>query len=71
MAADPGAAYSNLISADGFSIFVHVVVIVATALAILGSLDYLDQEDIQRGEYYALVLSARRAWASWREPTNS
>jgi NADH-quinone oxidoreductase subunit N len=55
---DPGPAYSNLISTDHFSIFVHVVVIVAAALAILGSLDYLEKEGLQRGEYYALVLFA-------------
>jgi NADH-quinone oxidoreductase subunit N len=54
----PGQAYSGLINVDRFSIFVHVVVIGAVALAILGSLDYLDQEGIQRGEYYALVLFA-------------
>lgn len=53
-----GFAYSRLISTDGFSIFVHVVVIVAAALAILGSIDYLENEGIQRGEYYALVLFA-------------
>jgi len=53
-----GMAYDNLISTDTFSVFVHVVVIVAAALAILGSLDYLDREGIQRGEYYALVLFA-------------
>ncbi len=53
-----GLAYDNLISNDGFSIFVHVVVIVSAALAILGSIDYLEQEGIQRGEYYALVLFA-------------
>jgi NADH-quinone oxidoreductase subunit N len=55
---DPGLAYSGLIRVDAFSIFVHVVVIAASALAILGSLNYLDQEGIQRGEYYALVLFA-------------
>ena len=53
-----GFAYSHLISDDDFSIFLHVVIIVAAALAILGSLDYLDREGIQRGEYYALVLFA-------------
>jgi NADH-quinone oxidoreductase subunit N len=52
----PGYAYSNLISSDAFSIFVHVIVIIAAALTILGSLDYLDQEDIQSGEFYALIL---------------
>jgi NADH-quinone oxidoreductase subunit N len=55
---DPGSAYSNLISADGFSVFMHLIILVATALAILGSFDYLDQEGIQRGEYYALILFA-------------
>lgn len=53
-----GFAYSRLISTDNFSIFIHVVVIGAAALAILGSIDYLDREEIQRGEFYALVLFA-------------
>ncbi|MGB0034249.1 MAG: NADH-quinone oxidoreductase subunit N, partial [Candidatus Acidiferrales bacterium] len=57
-ALDPGTAYSDLIRVDHFSIFVHVIVIGAAALAILGSVDYLDREGIQRGEYYALVLFA-------------
>jgi NADH-quinone oxidoreductase subunit N len=55
---DLGFAYSNLIVTDHFSIFMHVVVIVVAILVILGSLDYLDQEGIQQGEYYALVLFA-------------
>jgi len=54
----PGRAYNDLISVDRFSMFVHVVVIGAAALAILGSLDYLQSEGLQRGEYYALVLFA-------------
>jgi NADH-quinone oxidoreductase subunit N len=58
MASDPGTAYSELIRADAFSVFVHVIVIGAAALAILGSFQYLDDENIQRGEYYALVLFA-------------
>lgn len=58
VATDPGLAYSGLIHADAFSIFVHVVVIGSAALAILGSWDYLDNEGLQRGEYYALVLFA-------------
>ena len=55
---DAGLAYSGLIRVDAFSVFVHAVVIVASALAVLGSLNYLDHEGIQRGEYYALVLFA-------------
>jgi len=57
-AQNPGPAYSGLIHTDQFSIFMHAVVIGAAALAILGSLHYLDQEGIQRCEYYALVLFA-------------
>ncbi|MGA8221887.1 MAG: NADH-quinone oxidoreductase subunit N [Candidatus Acidiferrales bacterium] len=57
-ASDPGLAYSGLMRVDAFSVFVHVVVIGAAALAILGSVQYLEDEGIQRGEYYALVLFA-------------
>lgn len=57
-ASNQGLAYSGLIRVDAFSIFVHAVVLVASGLAILGSLNYLDSEGIQRGEYYALVLFA-------------
>jgi NADH-quinone oxidoreductase subunit N len=53
-----GPAYSGVIYADRFSLFVHVIVIGAAALAILGSINYLDGEGLQRGEYYALVLFA-------------
>jgi NADH-quinone oxidoreductase subunit N len=58
VAMDQGLAYSGLIRADAFSIFLHAVVIGAAAIAILGSFSYLDQEGLQRGEYYALVLFA-------------
>jgi NADH-quinone oxidoreductase subunit N len=55
---NPGPAYNGLFFADEFSSFVHVIVIGAAALAILGSIKYLDNEGIQKGEYYALVLFA-------------
>jgi len=59
VAAEVGpSGYGGLISADYFSIFVQAVVILAAALIILGSFDYLDREGIQRGEYYALILFA-------------
>jgi NADH-quinone oxidoreductase subunit N len=58
MSISQGPAYSGLISDDFFSIFFHVVIIGAAALAILGSLSYLDVEGLQHGEYYALVLFA-------------
>jgi NADH-quinone oxidoreductase subunit N len=57
-ARNPGPAYSDLMRVDAFSIFVHVIVIGASALVILGSMQYLEDEGLQRGEYYALVLFA-------------
>jgi NADH-quinone oxidoreductase subunit N len=57
-AGGPTGAYSDVIRADGFSLFFHVVILVSAALCILGSIDYLEDEGIQKGEYYALVLFA-------------
>ncbi|HEV2288397.1 MAG TPA: NADH-quinone oxidoreductase subunit N [Candidatus Acidoferrales bacterium] len=53
-----GPAYSGLLRFDMFSLFVHCIVIGVAALGILGSFDYLDRENIQRGEFYALILFA-------------
>jgi len=55
---DQGYAYNELIRADLFSIFGHAVVIGAAALCVLGAINYLDDENLQRGEFYALVLFA-------------
>ncbi|MGC1386036.1 MAG: NADH-quinone oxidoreductase subunit N [Candidatus Acidiferrales bacterium] len=57
-AGGPTGAYSDVIRADTFSIFFHVVILAAAALCILGSIDYLQEEGIQKCEYYALVLFA-------------
>jgi NADH-quinone oxidoreductase subunit N len=53
-----GVAYGGLIRADDFSIFVHAIVLVVAILATLGSIQYLENERIQRGEFYALLLFA-------------
>ncbi len=53
-----GPAYGGLIQADHFSVYVHVVVIGVAALAILGSFSYLEREQLERGEFYALILFA-------------
>ncbi len=53
-----GIAYGGLVRADEFSIFVHAIVLVVAILATLGSMQYLDNERIQRGEFYALLLFA-------------
>src|SRR3984885_7509777 len=53
-----GTAFSGLLSIDGLSVFVHVIVGLVALLVVLGSADYLERENIQQGEYYALVLFA-------------
>jgi NADH-quinone oxidoreductase subunit N len=53
-----GFGYDNLIVADRFCVFLTAVIVAATALVVLGSMDYLDREGLQRGEFYALVLFA-------------
>ncbi len=58
MALNPGAAYSGLVRADAFSLFVHLIVIGVAFLAILGSVDYLKREDLDAGEFCALILFA-------------
>jgi NADH-quinone oxidoreductase subunit N len=54
----PGTAYSGLIRADSFSLFVHLIVIGVAVLAILGSTDYLKRENLDAGEFCALILFA-------------
>lgn len=54
----PGLAYSGLFRADAFSLFVHWIVLGVAFLAILGSADYLRREDLDAGEYCALILFA-------------
>jgi NADH-quinone oxidoreductase subunit N len=52
----PGTAFSGMIVADGFATFFRVLVCGVGLLTILLSLDYLDRENHQQGEYYALLL---------------
>jgi NADH-quinone oxidoreductase subunit N len=58
VARHPGPAYGGLIQVDDFSLFFHAVILGAVALVILSSINYLCEERLQRGEYYALVLFA-------------
>src|SRR6202035_4981539 len=54
----PRLAYCGLIGADAFSLFVHLLVIGVAFLAILGSTSYLKREDLDAGEFCALILLA-------------
>ena len=53
-----GRAFYDMISLDSFSLFFQLIVLIAAALTILMSYHYLDVEDEQHGEYYALILFA-------------
>ena len=58
MAANPGQWYSSLWLVDDYNIFFHVVFLFIAGMTILGSIDFLNRENINHGEYYALLLFA-------------
>lgn len=51
-----GPAFGGSIAADDFSAFFIYLFLFVAALVILGSMDYLQREHSQHGEFYALVL---------------
>jgi NADH-quinone oxidoreductase subunit N len=51
-----GFAWFNMVRVDSFSIFFHVLIPAISAVCILASLEYLDQQKIKSGEYYGLIL---------------
>ena len=53
---DPGPAFGGSIAADGFSFYFIYLFLLVAALVILGSMDYLERDHAQHGEYYSLVL---------------
>jgi NADH-quinone oxidoreductase subunit N len=53
-----GTAFSGLLRIDPFSIFFHILIGLVALLVILTSSQYLERENIQHGEYFALVLFA-------------
>src|SRR5579872_4561140 len=58
MALYPDAAFSGLVRADSFSLFVHLIVIGVAFLVIIGSTGYLKREDLDSAEFCALILFA-------------
>jgi NADH-quinone oxidoreductase subunit N len=56
MARSPGYAFWNMVRADGFSVFFHVLVIAITIVLILTSYEYMSVQRIRAGEYYGLIL---------------
>jgi NADH-quinone oxidoreductase subunit N len=49
---------TGIVAVDSFRIFANFIFLLAAALAILISIGYLDRRDINRGEFYALLLFA-------------
>jgi NADH-quinone oxidoreductase subunit N len=56
MAQYPGAAFSNMVRVEGFSVFFHFLIIAIAAVSILSSFEYLRVQRIRAGEYYGLIL---------------
>jgi NADH-quinone oxidoreductase subunit N len=48
--------FGGMLVQDGFALFLSAIGIIATALTILASMDYMRLRGIERGEYYALLL---------------
>jgi NADH-quinone oxidoreductase subunit N len=53
---NPGPAFSGLLIVDGFGSLFRVLVIAVGALTVLSSIEFLNRQGANSGEYYALVL---------------
>ncbi|MBV9294072.1 MAG: NADH-quinone oxidoreductase subunit N [Acidobacteriaceae bacterium] len=51
-----GSAFQNMIVVDGYGTFFRALVLIVGFLCILTSFSYLERENAQKGEYYALIL---------------
>src|SRR3954470_7923258 len=51
-----GNAFFNIVRVDSFSVFFHGTVIAISTIVVLFSLEYLEEQNIRAGEYYALIL---------------
>ena len=51
-----GDAFFGMVHLDRFSIFFHFLIAVISSVVILASFEYLDVQNIRRGEYYGLIL---------------
>ena len=50
------SAFQTMAVSDGYALVLNLVFIVTAGLSILLSLSYLEGQDMQQGEYYALIL---------------
>ena len=52
----PGPAFHDMVTIDAYGIFFRAVVMGVGFLSILASIGYLEREEAQTGEFYALIL---------------
>lgn len=52
----PRSAYSGMYAADGFTQFFKIIFLLGTGLVVLVSVKYNEEENMNNGEYYALLL---------------
>jgi NADH-quinone oxidoreductase subunit N len=52
----PGTAFSGMLLADGFAAFFRLLVIGVGILTVLASYRFLAREEVETGEYHALIL---------------
>ena len=61
--AEPGPAFHNMVTVDGYGVFFRAVVIGVGFLSTLASLSYLDREESKAGgEFYSLILFSVALW---------
>jgi len=58
MAGRAPLAFQTMAVSDGYSLIFNLVFLATAALSLLIAIDYLGRNDLQRGEYYALLLFA-------------
>jgi NADH-quinone oxidoreductase subunit N len=55
---DPGLAFSSSVASDSYSLYFIDLFLAIAALTLLGSMDYLERDAVDHGEFYALVMMA-------------
>ncbi|MDO8722342.1 MAG: NADH-quinone oxidoreductase subunit N [Syntrophales bacterium] len=55
---NPRYAFNNMILVDNFALFFNSIFLIAAGLSILMSVNYLKEEEMNHGEFYALILFA-------------
>lgn len=51
-------AFQNVLLTDGYANFFNLLFVAAAVLSILAAMDYLDKNNLHKGEYYVLLLFA-------------